>query len=180
MVIATTIIISVIASTTVTTAVITDKIIKRLNGFVFNLRSIYTPHIDVAEQETVVQPDFQSQTIPYTTYPRLAKQVASFARLELHLSTHPSVAEVIQVKEWAFKHMRARNVRLEEIQQLLPIIAKLAFLETRFEREARLMTLTDEFIERQEETATRLFTYQPPSARHWFGRFISEPMPREA
>ena len=71
--------------------------------------------------------------------------------------------------------MESMNVRKVDIVQILPFVERLAFLETRAERAAREMSLTIDFILRKEQTETPMFTYEPPSWKHWFGRFISEP-----
>lgn len=106
--------------------------------------------------------------------PRLAKQMAARARLELHLVARDE-AELIQLREWTLRTMTSMDVRKVDQLEVLPYVLKLAYLETRAERRAREMTLSPEYQSRLDRTNTRIWLYEPPTWDHWLGRIVSEP-----
>lgn len=108
--------------------------------------------------------------------PRLAKRMATLARTELYLTAYTE-DQVIQVREWITRKLKEMDVRLVDIAEILPYAERLAFLQTRAERAAIEMTLSEEFIQRRDIQQTQIWTYELPSHRYWTGRFISEKVP---
>lgn len=111
--------------------------------------------------------------------PRLAKRIAAAARMELYL-TERSEEQVIQAREWMVRELKSMSVRKVDILKIIPIATQLAFLETRYERQARLMTMSPRFIQREVETSTTLWTYLKPSWRRPFGQIVREDKPKKA
>jgi hypothetical protein len=150
----------------------TVKIAKSLTGYVrAKKHATAEPPTDL---ELEMPDDLQNQVLPLQEIPRLAKKIAALARAELYL-THRSKDQVIQVREWSFRTMVSMNVRKVDISKVLPFVERLAFLESRYEREARLMTLSTDYLQRERQTNTRLFTYEGPSLTHPLGRLEREP-----
>lgn len=146
--------------------VIGKKIVEAFNGYVELKSEERAEHPTRAELQG--PEDYSSKPLVAQEIPRLAKRMAVLARTELFL-TENSLDQVIQVREWTVRNLRSMNVRRVDIAEILPYVERLAFLETRQERRARQMTLSDEFVTRQEQTQTRLWTYELPSIRRPFG-----------
>lgn len=129
-------------------------------------------HSLVGTQDEVEEQDLDDN-IDLQDVPRLSKKVAALARMELHL-TDPSFEQKCQVKEWSVRYMKSIGVRTKDMVKALPFIIKLAFLETRYERMAREMELSDEFVRRSESMSRRYWTYELPSFYYPLGRVLSE------
>jgi hypothetical protein len=117
--------------------------------------------------------DYNQAGLIKTEIPKLARRIAVLARTSLYL-THPAQDQVIQLREWSVREMTKMNVRKIDQSKVLPYIVKLAFLQTREERETRDMSTSDDFIQRFDQTHRTVWTYETPSWEHIFGRFISE------
>jgi len=105
--------------------------------------------------------------------PRAAGKLAALCRLELPL-TH-SKANVLVAKEWLVRYMDKIHVRKSDQVVLLPIALKLCFVETKYERQARELTLTPEYQRLYRETHTRMI----PGT--WMGWLFNhkEPVPTD-
>lgn len=161
-------------ATSLLTHVIKEQIYKAYCGYTGSASdSDLSRHLNRDQLKT--PDDYGSVYLQAKQVPKLAKRLAAQARTELYLR-HRTEAEVIQVREWACRTMRQMNVRSVDQVRILPYILIWAFVETRWERNARLETLTATYVKRDMETQISMWSYEWPSFRHWFGRIHSEPV----
>ncbi len=153
------------------------KAIQVTTGYVVTQNEEGSKHLDDFDLEG--PNTYNNAALIKAEIPRLAKRIAAAARMELYL-TERSEEQVIQAREWMVRELKSMNVRKVDIMKIIPIATQLAFLETRYERQARLMTMSPRFIQREMETSTTLWTYLWPSWRHPLGQFVREDRPKRA
>ncbi len=141
-------------------------------------------HNEMAEENTDEDgegpDDYQNRPILLENVPRMAKRFAVLARMELSLTNHTE-DQVIQCKEWIVREAKRMNVRRCDIQKMLPFAVKLAFLETREERLAREMTLSDTYSDRFENTIGEYHSRRPRTLINFiFGAKKNEVVARRA
>jgi len=86
---------------------------------------------------------------------RFVKYLATQARLELGLSGRTQ-DQIIQAREWMVRYCKENNVRKDDMIRAIPFAIQIAFLETVHERNARRMTLTENYQDRYSETQEQL------------------------
>jgi hypothetical protein len=105
---------------------------------------------------------------------RFVRRLAVLARTELYI-TDRTPDQVMQVREWAVRYCKQHDIRDVDIVKLLPKVQQLAFVETRYEREAREMTLSDEYQRRYRNTYGRYYSRSKHWLFNWFGTKVTEP-----
>jgi len=123
--------------------------------------------------------DYQDLPLSYYEIPRLSKVLAERARSELHITSNSTALEMKMLKEWSNRELHAMNVRKIDRAKIIPYVVRLSRLETRHERNAREMEMSELYQRHLEMTRRRLWSYSPPSWEHWFGVLHFESSPQE-
>jgi hypothetical protein len=106
--------------------------------------------------------------------PRVAGTYAAIARCELNI-IDKDTATVLVVRQFLSRTMKARDMRIVDINKVLPYAVQLSFLPTKYEVLARNMTLMRSYQERLEEAQPK-YTRSRPWLFNWLGTKVYEPV----
>lgn len=115
---------------------------------------------------------FTIEEMESTKYRRVAGKLAAIARMELPLYKHTLENELV-AREFLKKYMEAKFFRKSDMVKILPLALKFCFVQTKYERDARLDTLSWQYQDMYKQTHSRYS--KAPSWYDWIvGKDVRE------